>query len=223
MSASFLTSVGIRTAIVFGLLGIVTPVVRAAEQNELQERGRAMMQKAEQLAKQGRVNEAEAMARHAKKLLSIPENQQQIQQLTRALEDEVARLKEIESDVAKRHESDRLMEEKKQQELAHRKLDPRERKGPHGDHPPLQEAAQKLQHLRQAAEHLKAAGMTDMARQVGLHAEEIERHIHEEHARHMRAEHDREPDRREREIDELRREMKELRQEVRALTERLRN
>ncbi len=223
LSASFLTPVGLRTAFIFGLFCVVTPAVRAAEQNEPQSRGRAMMQKAEQLAKQGRVNEAEAMARHAKKLLAVPENQEQIQQLTRALEEEVARLKEMESDSARRHESDLLMEEKKQHELSHRKLDPRERKGPHGDHPPLQEAAQKLQHLRQAAEHLKAAGMTDMARQVGLHAEEIERHVHEEHTRRMRAEHDRGPDHHEREIDELRREMKELRQEVRALTERLKN
>lgn len=221
LSASFLKPVGLRTAIVFGLLCAITPGARAEEQNDLQTRGRAMMQKAEQLAKQGRVNEAEAMARHAKKLLSVPENQEQLQQLTRALAEEVARVKEIETDAARRHENERFLEDRKPQEQAHRKLDPRERKGPHGDHPPLHEAAQKLQHLRQAAEHLMAAGMTDMARQVGRQAEEIERHIHEEHARRTRAEHDGGPDRHEREIDELRREIRELREELRAIRERL--
>lgn len=223
LSGSFLELVGVRTAIVFGLFCFVTPFVRAEEQIEFQARGRAMMQKAEQLAKQGRVNEAEAMARHAKKLLSIPENQEQILQLARALEEEVARLKEMESDDARRHESERLMDEKKQQELAHREFDPRGRKGQRGDHTPMQEAAQRLQHLRQAAEHLKVAGMPDLAKEVSHRAEEIERHIREEHERHVRAEHKVALEHREREIDELRREVKELRQEVRSLTERLKN
>lgn len=223
MSVSFFKTVSLRTAVACGLFCLPAFSIGAAEQNELQERGRAMMHKAEQLAKQGRVNEAEELARHAKKLLATPDNKQHILQLTRALEDEVARLKEMESDDVKRHEIERLMDAKRQQELAHRKLDPRERKGPHGDHHPLQEAAQRLQHLRQAAEHLKAAGMPDMAKEVGRRAEEIEHHIREEHARHARAEHEGAQDHRDREIEELRREMKELRQELRAVSERLKN
>jgi len=221
MSASWLKTVGLRTVIACSLASLPAVGSWGADQNDPQARGRAMLYKAEQLAKQGRVNEAEELARSAKKLLAAPDTQESARQMIRQFEEDDDRLKQLETQSRGRQELQRWIAAARQREDSQRKLDPREHKGPHGDQSPMQEATRRLQHLRQAAEHLQAAGMPEMAKEAIHRAEEIERHVRDEQERRARTERESVQDHRDRALDELRQELKEIRQELRALRERL--
>ena len=87
----------------------------------------------------------------------------------------------------------------------------------HGKEPGSQDPRQRLQHLSEAAEHLRAAGLVDMAENLSRQAAEMKQQI-----AHASPGHDCPAENRElaEQVQQLRREVQELREIVKRLTER---
>lgn len=221
-----------RTLAIVCVLCLTAVSVRAAENDELESRAKAMIQEAQQIAEKGRiekakflfhkaqllaeegyVNEAEEMERGAKKLLESV-----IQSERKHAE---------ESDAGKTEQKRRAMEQDAARKATEstkstkRELDLREHKAVHPEHHDLEKAAQRIQHVRIAAENLRAAGMTDLANAAAQRAEEMERQLREAHAHREQAARAGGHDHRDEAIEELRREVRQLREELKAIHARL--
>ena len=233
--------------------------------DELVSRAYAMIQKAQQLAEDGRVNEADELEQKARKLIESTKHSPEwwSRHLIESAKKKEERNRQGKSE---RGEVDSKQKEKGRKEgdedrrtagkdaqskkTTERKLDPREHKPGHPGHPEFEKAAQRLQHIRIAAENLKAAGMPDLAQATAQRAEEMEHQLKEAHAQHEReakggsrdrrdevieslrqlreahAHHEREAkgggrDDRAEAIENLRREVQQLREELKAIHAKL--
>jgi hypothetical protein len=228
----------------------------SSEADELRAKAKAVQHEAEVLAKEGRQEEADKLFRHAKELLSAADKQaanpsksgdHEIDELHQQLK----AIAEKEQHAEKTQNKEALAElreyrDKIEHALAERREHAQRKAGPkHADKhapelpEPLQEAARRLKHLHVAIENLHAAGMDDVAAELGKRAEAMEREIKQAHeqlgkepaapekrklvespAKRLELKHKAAPlaepldDLRE-ELQRLRAELKELREEVR--------
>lgn len=214
----------------------------AQETEELKVRLRAMRERAAAAQEEGRADEAAAIRREAEELVAKAKRaesatveekvgaaqERDVDELRRALRE--LRAQEEKAAASGAQEELRGIREKArhiEQEIARREV--REGEGRPRPQPPGQ-MGERQRHVRVAAEHLRAAGMHDMAEELMRHAERMERA-----ARGGEGELGPRPDRPERPlrpeamrpdrgaegggaaVDQLRREVQQLRQELREL------
>ena len=216
MPSLMLKTLTVRTLATVCIVCLTAVAVTSAQDersDDLKSQAKTMIVKARQLAEKGRVNEAEELERGAKKLLELANHSD--------------RKPAEESDTGKTEQKRRAMKQDSARKTTDsakttkRELDPREHKAVHPEHHELEKAAQRIQHVRLAAENLRAAGMTDLANTAAQRAEEMERQIKEAHAHHEQAARAGGHDHRDEAIEVLRREVRQLREELKAIHSRL--
>jgi len=191
----------LRTLSVLCAFGLVTALVASAEDKALRERAHELLQKAEQFAEKGRVQEAEKLHHEAEKLLKAsgsaaderPDDVERqidtLHQHLKALHEKQRQLEKSggnEDALAEIREHREAVEQKlgKLQEL-HKRGDARNRE-PGADkhakgnpHPELEEGGRRLKHMRVAIENLHAAGAHDLAEELTDRANAMERELRE--------------------------------------------
>jgi len=170
----------------------VTAFVWASESDEIREKARAMQREAAELAERGQRQEAENLERQAVAIL------QEASDSKRHLPN---------------HSEAEIREMQERRGLSHRQPSRRENLE-HGDSP--DGIARRLDHMRISVEHLRHAGLHDIADHVAERAEATERELHKRHRHHgddgmhevMK------------QLDEIRREIGRLRNEMSELREK---
>jgi len=215
-----------------------TTVLNASAQDELRDKARAIQKEARALAERGRTEAAERLERSARELMEKAERHEpqakpdahrpEIGHLKERLQDLLAKQEQLAKARAPRREQAEIREQIAGTE---RELNAvRER--PEGGHEPRPEfeaharkiemAAQRVHHVRVAAENLKAAGMHDLAMKLTEQAEAMEREIGQAKERLARETHRPDgPDAREMEIRELRQQNERLQAELQELRRNL--
>ena len=206
--------------IVFSML-FFTATALASESDEIREKAKAMQREAAELAKHGHHEEAENLQRKALGLLEEAERiehhypgrrKAEIMELKALLE----KLRHEEKKVAGRPgEEERLADIRQKAQHVQREL--QELSGhPHHEHDgPQHEIARRLEHMRIAVDHLREAGLHDIANHVAERAEATERELHKHHKPHGGDVMNRIM----KQLDELRHDVGRLRDEVNALKE----
>jgi myosin heavy subunit len=206
--------------------------------DELREKAGMARQQAAELKKQGRNEEAEKVARKAAELAQAAEkavgdrpkvSPAEIEKLQGRLKELVEKQRQLKDAHAPERQIKEFAEQiaKTERELHGLRAGAREKGGPSPDEQhkremagKLEEAGRRITHLRIAADHLRDAGMQDLAGQLMQQAEKMEREVHEakmhmvaeaEHRGHV------EPGNLPAQLDELRREVGRLREEMKAL------
>ncbi len=190
-----------RTVVVSGVmvavLFAVAPGLFASEADELREKAQAMKKEAVELQERGRVDAAEALARKANELMEFAARSEkdrpkvspeEIEKLKGVLKDMIAKERKMKESGASGQELAEMQVRiaKTEQEIA--KLHAlrggpsagrRGPKGPEGRMPgmaeQLEDVGRRVKHFRIAAENLRAAGADDIARQLMMQADEMER------------------------------------------------
>jgi hypothetical protein len=200
----------------------VAAFVWASELDELREKAEAMQREAAELAEQGRKREAARLKRKALDMLVEAERLEHFRQdqrkaeiveLNRLLETLRQEQRELEGIAG---QGERLRDVRREAErvklkLRQLSLEPqRERVAPH------EEIASRLEHMRIAVDHLKQAGLLEIAEHVAQRAAAAERELrkHQEHhaddVMHEIM----------RQLDELRHQVERLRDELNELRRR---
>jgi hypothetical protein len=216
--------------------------VAGSESDELREKAKAILKEAAALAEQGHKDEARQLRAKGKELLQVAEERDQRQKGANRKgrpEDSGPGLEKLEAHLrnllAREHEAkqskateEQLSELREHIAATKAKIDSLrsgqkhgpdagDRGGPgHESKQRLAEAVERLQHLRIAAEHLRAAGATELSQQVTEQAERMERDIRQAREHLARADSGRDgvlPA----QVEELRREVQRLRSEVEEL------
>ena len=223
------------------LLGRAT-VLQASQADELRDKARAFQKAAAALAEIGRTESAEQLKREAQAIIREAERQEAAvrRETTRPeIERETGHLKERLQDLRlKQKKQVEANASERDQAVVREQISGTERElralterlaAAHQPRPEfdaqarqIEEAAQRLHHIRVAAENLKAAGIHDVAIKLTEQAEKMERNIgeaKEQLARQM----DRPggPDPRDAEIRELRKQNERLQEEIRELRQKL--
>jgi hypothetical protein len=232
----------ISTALTIALLLGGATVLRASQPDELRDKARAFERAAAALAAIGRTEAAEQLTREAQEILREAERQQS--QVRREsprpeIEREIRQLKERLQDLRVKYK--KMAEanaSERDQEVLREQISGTERKltalmerlaAGHQPRPEfeaqvrnIEEAAHRIQHMRVAAENLRAAGIHEVALKLTEQAEKMEREIREAKQRLAR-EMDRSgsPDPRDAEIRELRKQNERLQAEIKQLREKL--
>lgn len=219
-------------------LSLISLPASAQADEEAERRAKALKEEAEQLREKGHVEEAEKLAREAEMALkkgARKAHSEGAEAHHREMRQLKERLHELRSRERKIAESDgpkeELAEIREQAERVQRELEFMARPH-HPEVPPqfreqaekLELAGRRLQHLRVAAENLKAAEMHDMAHAVMEKAGHLEKEIHaqkEELAHAIRDHHKGEPGHPPEHV--AHEEMHHLRQEVEALRRELKD
>jgi len=211
-------------AIAFSLFA-VTAFVWASEADELREKAKAMQREAAELAEKGHKKEAAnlkdkamAMLKEAEHLdhRGLDQRHPEIARLKALLEKLRQKEKELEQlkDEAGADEALALVRreaEEVEDKLRHMLHEPHDH-----EHGPHHEIAARMEHMWIAVDHLKQAGLHDIAKHVAERAEATERELHERHRHHegdvmhevMK------------QLDEIRHEIGRLRDEVNELKKR---
>lgn len=208
-------------ATIFAFLA-VTAFVWASESDELREKAKAMQREAAELAEHGHKDEAANLKRKAIAMLEeaerldhggLDQRHPEIMKLKQWLE----KLRQEEKLLAdKAGAGERLADVRREAEQVETKLRAisqrpnREPRGPHED------IARRLEHMRIAVDHLKQAGLHDVAEHVAQRAEAAERELHE----HRQGQGGDVMHEIMKQLDELRHEVGRLRDEVNELREK---
>jgi hypothetical protein len=197
-------------------------IVFASEADEIREKARAMQREAAELAERGHGEEAENLERKVLAMLEEAEHLDRHQPDQRGAEIremqerlEMLRLEERELEEIGGKE-ERLGDVRREAERIERELREVSHGGHHEDEDSPEWIARRLEHMRVAVEHLKHAGLHDVAKHVAERAESTESELHKHH-RH----HDDDPIHAVmRQLDEIRHEVGRLRDEVKELREK---
>ena len=201
---------GLSVLLVTGAVCLVQVSVRADEADELRSRAKMMLKKSAHAAENGQKEEAAELERGSRKLMKAAE--------------------EMEQENSKRGDQEKPgKKELKKGDGGHatldpttkRKLDPRERKPSHGEHPELAEVAERLNHARMAVDHLQAAGLADLAKATADRASEMENHLRLAKEKLHREVREKGPDPRDEALQDLRAQMHEIREELQLLRQKL--
>jgi hypothetical protein len=210
---------------------------KMARQEAAEKAGMARREAAE-LKKQGRNEEAEKVARKAAELAQAAEkavadrpkvSPAEIEKLQGRLKALVEKQRQLKDAHAPERQIKEVAEQitKMERELQGLRAGAREKMGPNPEEQrqremvgQLEEAAHRITHLRIAADHLRDAGMQDLAAEVMQQAEKMEREVHEAKT-HMAAEAEHlghvESGNIPVQLEELRREVGRLREEMKTL------
>lgn len=177
------------------LATFVTGWTWASEADELRAKAKAVQREAEQLAKEGRKEEAEKHFREAKELLTAASKHdaKSSKSSDRDIDELHERLKAISEKEAHAKEAknkEALAELQKHREAVERELAEHRKQVKHkpgskpdGKHPPepepMQEVGRRLKHLHAAIDNLNAAGMYDLAEELAKKAEHMQRELHQ--------------------------------------------
>lgn len=190
----------IRTLVPMLLVICVAAIAWSSEGDELRAKAKAMHREAEQLAKEGRREEAEKLGRAIKELLQAAEKHEQksakpdggeIDELHQKLK----ALAEKENALRESKNEDGLAELRKHRTAIEREL--AELKEHHGrktgakqvekqptkSHAGPEDAARRIKHIHVAIENLQAAGLHDIAKELAKQAEAMEREVQQAHER----------------------------------------
>ncbi len=171
----------------------VSTVVGASESDELREGAKAMIKESTELASRGQHKEAAVLkrkalammeeAKHLEQHAGLNERQAEIRELKLHLEKLRIEEKRLRQSGEDEHGDERIDEIRRKSEAIEDKLRHLSRES-HG-HPgrPHDDIAPRLEHMRAAVEHLKQAGLHDIAVHVSERAEATEREMHERHSR----------------------------------------
>lgn len=164
--------------------------VWASESDELREKAKAMQRKAAELAERGHGEEAENLERNVLAMLEEAEHLErhrtdQREAGIRKMQEGLKMLRLQESELNKiGGKEERLADVRREADRIERRLhkvfqDERSEK-----RRPQAEIAGCLEHMRVAVEHLRYAGLHDIAEHVAARAEATERELHEHHWHH---------------------------------------
>ncbi|MDG1895821.1 MAG: hypothetical protein P8J37_13020 [Fuerstiella sp.] len=207
--------------VIFAVLGF-TVFVWASEADELRAKAEAMRREAAELTEQGHREEAENLERRAMAMLKEAERharhrpeprEAEVMELKRLLE----RLHQEEENLRREDGSDeRIADVRREAEHVERELQELSNR-PHREHGEGHgELGERLEHTHMAIEHLKQAGLHDIAEHVAQRAEAMERELHQHRPHHdgdvMHAVMQ--------QLEELRHEIGKLRDEVNGLRDR---
>ncbi|MFM9964799.1 MAG: hypothetical protein ACKV2Q_26630 [Planctomycetaceae bacterium] len=184
------------------LVACVATAVWSSEADELRAKAKAVQKEADQLAKEGRREEADKRYRAVKELLQTAEKHEQkpsksadskideLHQHLKALAEKENALKESKNEEG-------LAELRKHRAAIEHQL--AELKGHHGSKEGLkhggkqptksksfdglEDAARRLKHIHIAIENLHAAGLDDVAKELAKRAEAMQHEIHQAHER----------------------------------------
>lgn len=222
------------------VLMCVTPL-RASESDELREKAKSILREAATLAEKGHKDEAEQLQAKAKELLQAAEQRDReqksadkerrqedqgplLENLERHLKDLLTKAQQAKESNASKEDLGELQKHiaatkgKIDEIRSQQKRGPDTGRGGPGQEMKMKlaEAMERIQHLRVAAEHLRAAGAAELSQKVTEQAEQMEREARQmkEHLMREMAEHDGgHPG----QVEELRREVQRLRAEVEEL------
>jgi len=208
-------------ATIFATLALAA-FVWASESDELWEKAKAMQREAAELTERGHGEEAENLERRVLTMLEEAEHlerhrpdQREVE--IRKMQESLEMLRLQESELRKiGGKEDRLADVRREADGIERRLDKVSHNERHEQRRPQDEIAGRLEHMRVAVEHLRHAGLHDIAEHVAVRAEATEREFHEHH-RH----HDDNPIHAiMKQLDEIQHEVGRLRDEVSELKER---
>jgi len=235
----------LAAVVAFAMLLFHVPGLSASEPQELREKAQMAKQKAEELKKLGRADEAEKVARKAMELVETAErlegkragvSEQEIDKLQGHLKGLLDKERQLKDSGASEGDLAGVREQiaKTERELGRLQAGPKKQPGQRGKPWPgqvpkdealakLEDAGRRIKHLRIAAKHLHEAGAHDLADQLMEKAEVMEReaevakrHMAEEKERHLGPELRDEPGL-PAQIEGLRREVERLRDELHEL------
>lgn len=201
--------VSTQTKLLLGLfLCCLSSSLLASEADELQERAKGLQKEAAQAAERGEKQQAAELENGVRKLLKKaeeleqkqkrgeepkdrPERKEELRQLHDRLQDLRAKEQKLKEEKAPENERNQVAEQRLNLERELRKISG-DSAGKPGPNPEIRERAQKLeaiqrrvQHLKVAAQNLKAAEAHDLAHQVMEKAEAMEREAQEGKSRLM--------------------------------------
>lgn len=200
---------GLSVLLVTGAVCVVQVTVRADEVDELRGRAKLMLKQSAYAAETGRKEEAAELELGSRKLLKAAE---QLEQENANREPEKPGKKGLKKGDGGHTAFDPTTK---------RKLDPRERKLPHSEHPELADVAERLNHARMAVDHLQAAGLADLAKATADRASEMENHLRLAKEKLHREVREKGPDPRDEALQDLREQMREIREELQLLRQKL--
>jgi chromosome segregation ATPase len=223
------------------LLGRAT-ALRASQPEELRSKARAFQRAAAALSEIGRTEAAEQLKREAQEIIREaerqesqvkresprPEIEREIRHLMERLQDlRVKQKKQVEKNASEQDQAvvrERISGTERELRALTERLAAAHQPRPEFDAQARQikEAAQRLHHIRVAAENLKAAGIHDVAVKLTEQADKMERDIREAKERLANVmDRSGSPDPRNAEIRELRKQNERLQEEIRELRQKL--
>lgn len=195
---------------------VVAAGLWASEGDELRDRARAVQREAAELAAGGHKEEAENLERKSITMFEEAERSEHSQRSDRktAMRERQEQLKmllkEAKAIEAEGGQPERLNDVRSEIKKLEHQLQALDREPGHPKDRPSAEIARRLEHMVNAIEHLKHAGLADVAAHVAERAEAAERELHAG-TRH----HEREPmEQIMRQLEEFRHEMSRLRADI---------
>ena len=190
----------LRSLVPMFLVICVAAQAWSSEADELRAKAKAMHREAELLVKEGRREEAEKLGRAVKELLQAAEKHEQKSPKTDGrkideLQQKLKALTEKENALKESKNEEGLAELRKHRTAIEREL--AELKDNHGpksgakqidkqptkSNPGLEDVARRIKHIHVAIENLQAAGLHDIAKELALKSEAMQREVHQSHDR----------------------------------------